>query len=108
VFGTSRSLSGLARDFSGLPVITNGKLQDPTVAEQALLDEEGDFVTIGKGSLADPAWAAKVRAGQAPIAFDPGMITPLATLDNYYQWLADNPGGVAKTKTAPRDKTETV
>jgi 2,4-dienoyl-CoA reductase-like NADH-dependent reductase (Old Yellow Enzyme family) len=108
VFGTSRSLSGLARDFSGLPVITNGKLQDPTVAEQALLDEEGDFVTIGKGSLADPAWAAKVRAGQAPIAFDPGMITPLATLDNYYQWLADNPGGVAKTKTAPRDKTEIV
>ena len=108
IFGTTRSLSGLARDFSGLPVITNGKLQDPAVAEQALIDTEGDFVTVGKGALADPAWAAKVRAGTAPIAFDPGMITPLATLDNYYDWLAANPGGVAKVRVAPRDKTETV
>ncbi|MEK9660646.1 MAG: NADH:flavin oxidoreductase [Alphaproteobacteria bacterium] len=108
VFGTTRSLSGLARDITGLPVITNGKLQDADVAEQALIDGEGDFVSVAKGALADPAWAAKTRDGIAPVAFDPGMITPLATLDNYYQWLADNPGGVARVKTAPRDKTETV
>ena len=108
VFGTARSLSGLARDFSGLPVIANGKLQDPAVAEQALKDAEGDFVSVAKGALADPAWATKMRTGQAPIAFDPGMISPLATLDNYYGFMADNPGGVARIKTAPRDKTETV
>jgi len=108
VFGTTRSLSGLARDFSGLPVITNGKLHDPVLAEQALVQEEGDFVTVAKGALGDPAWAAKVRDGIEPIAFDPGMITPLATLDNYYDWLAANPGGKAQTATAPRDKTETL
>lgn len=108
IFGTQRSLSGLARDYSGLPVITNGKLQDPNLAEQALKDSEGDFVAVAKGALGDPDWAAKTRAGTPPIAFDPGMISPLATLDNYYQWLADNPGGIAKVTTAPRDKTETV
>lgn len=108
VFGTTRSLSGLARDLTGLPVIANGKLQDPALAEQALCDHEGDFVSIAKGALADPAWAARVRAGDVPIPFDPGMISPLATLDNYYQFMADNPGGIAKTRTAPRDKVESV
>jgi 2,4-dienoyl-CoA reductase-like NADH-dependent reductase (Old Yellow Enzyme family) len=108
VFGTTRSLSGLARDFSGLPVIANGKLQDPAIAEQALRAGEGDFVAVAKGALADPAWAAKVRAGAAPIPFDPGMISPLATLDNYYGYMADNPGGVARTATAPHDRAETA
>lgn len=85
-FGTSKSLSGLAKQFSGLPVIANGKLHDPILAEAALSDSEGDFVSIGKGALADSEWPNKVMQGVKPIDFQPEMITPLATLSNYDQW----------------------
>jgi len=86
VFGTDRSLSGLAKRYSGITQIANGKLQDPAEAERALTQGEGDFCAIAKGALADPAWPRKVAAGEAPIPFDPGMTTPLATLDNTANW----------------------
>lgn len=87
VFGSAQSLSGLAKTFSGLPVIANGKLQDPALANQALVDGEGDLVSIGKGALADAHWAAKVQAGLAPIEFHLDMISPYATLENRAQWM---------------------
>lgn len=83
IFGGTKSLSGLAKKFSGLPVITNGKLHDPAVAESALLNNEGDFVSIGKGALADPHWPQKIINQQPPIEFNLDMISPFATLDNY-------------------------
>ena len=108
VFGCADSLSGLAKKYSGLPVIANGKLQDPAVAEAALTGGQGDFCCIGKGALADPHWAAKIERGEAPIAFDPGMITPYATLDNYYGWRKANPSGVSTVKAVARDRAEAV
>ena len=86
VFGTDKSLSGLARRHSGLPQIANGKLHDPAEAERALTQGEGDFCAIAKSALADPAWPRKVAAGAEPIPFNPGMVTPLATLDNTANW----------------------
>ncbi len=86
VFGTDKSLAGLAKRHSGLTVIANGKLHDPAEAERALFEDEGDFVAIAKGALADPAWPRKIAAGVAPIPFGPGMVTPLATLANTLAW----------------------
>lgn len=86
VFGTDKSLSGLARRHSGLTQIANGKLHDPAEAERAITQGEGDFVAIAKGALADPAWPSKIAAGVEPIAFNPGMVTPLATLANTSAW----------------------
>jgi 2,4-dienoyl-CoA reductase-like NADH-dependent reductase (Old Yellow Enzyme family) len=86
VFGADVSLAGLAKRFAGITVIANGKLQDPVKAEAVLANGEADFVSLAKGALADPAWPRKVAAGIAPIAFDPGMIAPLATLDNTANW----------------------
>ncbi len=86
VFGTDRSLAGLAKRYSGLPQIANGKLHDPAEAERALTQGEGDFCAIAKGALADPAWPKKIAAGVAPTPFDPGMVTPLATLANTASW----------------------
>ena len=57
-------------------------------AESALKNGEGDFVSIGKGALADPHWPNKLLAGQVPIEFVPDMISPLATLENYGLTLA--------------------
>lgn len=86
VFGTGLSLAGLAKKHSGHPVIANGKLQDPAEAERILAQGEADFVAIAKGALADPAWPDKVRTGLDPVPFDPGMVTPLATLANTENW----------------------
>ncbi len=86
VFGTDKSLAGLAKRHSGLTVIANGKLHDPAEAERALSEDEGDFVAIAKGALADPAWPHKIAAGVEPIPFDPGMVRPLATLANTLAW----------------------
>ena len=86
VFGTDRSLAGLAKRHSGLTQIANGKLHDPAEAERAVTQGEGDFVAIAKGALADPAWPNKIAAGVAPLEFNPGMVTPLATLANTLDW----------------------
>jgi 2,4-dienoyl-CoA reductase-like NADH-dependent reductase (Old Yellow Enzyme family) len=90
VFGTDRSLSGLAKRYTRLPIIANGKLHDPALAESALAQGEGDFCSIGKGALADPHWAKKILAGKPPVAFAMDMISPHATLDNYYGWRAQH------------------
>ncbi len=93
VFGTDQSLAGLARKFSGHPVIANGKLNDPVEAERILSSAEADFVSVAKGALADPAWPEKIRSGLPPNPFDPGMITPLATIANTRRWRQANNSG---------------
>jgi 2,4-dienoyl-CoA reductase-like NADH-dependent reductase (Old Yellow Enzyme family) len=90
VFGTDKSLAGLAKRYSGLPQVANGKLHDPAEAERALSQGESDFVSIAKGALADPAWPRKIAAGEEPIPFNPGMVTPLATIENTAAWKAAN------------------
>ena len=86
VFDCGLSLAGLAKKFTGITVIANGKLHDPAFAEAVLMKGEADFCAIAKGALADPAWPVKVRRGEAPIPFDPGMTSPLATLANTAAW----------------------
>jgi 2,4-dienoyl-CoA reductase-like NADH-dependent reductase (Old Yellow Enzyme family) len=90
VFDCPHSLSGLAKKHTRLPVIANGKLHDPLVAEQVLKSQEGDFCSIGKGALADPQWPKKVKQGEAPTPFMVEMVSPYATLDNYYNWSSQN------------------
>lgn len=88
VFDSRLSLAGLARKYSGHPVVANGKLQDPAEAERLLASGQADFVSIGKGALADPAWPDKIAAGIAPVPFTPDIFTPFATLDNAATWRA--------------------
>lgn len=47
-----------------IPVIAVGRLHYPEVAERVLQDGKADFIAIGKGLLADPEWANKVKAGR--------------------------------------------
>ena len=89
-FGTSRTLAGLARDFTDLPVIACGKLETPDNAEAILSGGEADLVAIARGAIGDPSWPQKLADGVDPIAFDPEMISPFATLDATAQWRAAN------------------
>jgi 2,4-dienoyl-CoA reductase-like NADH-dependent reductase (Old Yellow Enzyme family) len=88
VFGTDQSLAGLARKYSGHQVIANGKLDDPAQAEKLLSSGQAEFISIGKGALADPAWPRKILAGEEPVGFSPDIFTPRATLDNAAAWRA--------------------
>lgn len=47
------------------PIAIAGKLSDPADAERVVADGSADMVGIARGLLADPAWARKVRDGQA-------------------------------------------
>tara|TARA_Y100000588_G_scaffold67460_1_gene68314 strand:+ start:2883 stop:4001 length:1119 start_codon:yes stop_codon:yes gene_type:complete len=90
VFGSGKSLAGLAKEFSGSTVIANGKLDNPQEAERVLNLGEGDFVAIAKGALADPEWPHKIFQGLSPIPFQQEMITPLATIENVISWRKEN------------------
>jgi 2,4-dienoyl-CoA reductase-like NADH-dependent reductase (Old Yellow Enzyme family) len=47
------------------PVIAVGRLGDPDVAAGVIESGKADFVALGRGLLADPDWARKVRADRA-------------------------------------------
>ncbi|MFH8438365.1 NADH:flavin oxidoreductase [Streptomyces sp. NPDC018007] len=81
-FPEGRTLPALARAATGLPVIANGALHREAVARRVLEEGHADLLAIGTGALADPDLPLRVAAGTALTPFDPGVLEPLATLDN--------------------------
>lgn len=47
-----------------IPVIAQGRLYDPEIAEGVLRDGKADFVGMARGLLADPEWVRKVEQGR--------------------------------------------
>lgn len=47
-----------------IPVINQGKFNNPYVAEEALQDGKIDFVGLGHSLLADPEWSNKAKEGR--------------------------------------------
>ena len=62
--GPLLSLAAEIKKAAEVPVIAVGKLSDPKVANQAIGEGKADFVALGRGLLADPHWANKVRQGK--------------------------------------------
>jgi len=58
-------LAAAVRQVVEVPVIANGKLGNPEIAERVIEEGKTDFVAIGRPLLADPDWPAKVKAGRA-------------------------------------------
>lgn len=78
------SLAAFARRFApNLAVIANGQLLDPIRAQALLSDGAADIISVGKGALANPDWALRVRADLPLAAFDPAMLAPLADLRDF-------------------------
>ncbi len=46
-----------------IPLITAGRINDPLVAEKILAEGKADFVSVGRGQLADPEFANKAFRG---------------------------------------------
>ena len=77
----------LARRLTGLPVIANGGLGDPDVADEVIRGGHADLVAIGRTALANPDWPGRVELGSAIAPFNPEMISPSASIDNSDHWL---------------------
>lgn len=56
-------LSRGIKDVVSLPVIGSARLNDPMVAERALLDEKCDFVAMARALITDPMLAKKAQEG---------------------------------------------
>jgi 2-enoate reductase len=61
--GCMVDLAASAKEVVKIPVVAVGRLDIPEVAAQAIVDKKADLVAIGRGLLADPQWADKVRSG---------------------------------------------
>ena len=91
-FEAGYSLSRLARLFSGLPVIANGGMGDPSTASKMLEDENADLVSLGKSALATPDWPNKVQTACELNEFSFDMFSPLADLSSANAYFAKQAG----------------
>jgi len=63
--GAIAYLAAEVKKLVNIPVIANGKLGDPEVAEKILEDGDADFISMGRPLLADPDLPNKIGTGQA-------------------------------------------
>lgn len=63
--GCSVLLAQPIKEAVSIPVIVDGKIRTPELAEKILAEGKADFVSIGRPMLADPEWPKKVREGRA-------------------------------------------
>ncbi len=90
-FDTARLADGstvtsLAREVSGLPVVANGGMHDPEQARRVLTAEDADFLAVGHGALANPDLPRRLAAGLDLAVFDPAMLRPDVTLTTTSRW----------------------
>jgi 2,4-dienoyl-CoA reductase-like NADH-dependent reductase (Old Yellow Enzyme family) len=88
-FGAGPSLAALAKQHSRLPVIANGSLHAADRAERLLADGDADMVSLGRGALAHADWPRRLRDREPIDAFDPGILSPIADLDNAARYRAE-------------------
>jgi 2-enoate reductase len=62
-YGCMINMSARVKKVVKIPVIGVGRLDDPELAARAIADGKADMIAIGRGLLADPLWASKVRTG---------------------------------------------
>ena len=86
------TITQIARQVTGLPVIANGSLHRPDLAQAVIGQGHADLVALGRAALANPDWPARMRLGIEFDAFDRAMIEPNASLENSDRWRAGAPG----------------
>lgn len=81
---TGPTLAELAKQYSGLPIIANGHLDDPSDAASIIDSGAADVVALAKPALANRDWARRVRKGQ-PLSPDlpTDLFGPVANLKDW-------------------------
>jgi 2,4-dienoyl-CoA reductase-like NADH-dependent reductase (Old Yellow Enzyme family) len=80
---SEESLAALAKKYSGVTVIANGKLDDPESAVSMLRDGTADVIALGKGALANQNWPHLVRHGLEFAELGPSVFSPLADVKDW-------------------------
>lgn len=80
--GMSLSLAALAKKYARVPVLANGSLHDVRQAAGLIGRGEADGVSLGRGALTHADWPLRVLDGVALEVFDPGILSPIANLEN--------------------------
>jgi 2,4-dienoyl-CoA reductase-like NADH-dependent reductase (Old Yellow Enzyme family) len=81
-------LTTMARAITGLPVIANGGLHDPDLADDVIRDEHADLIAIGRAALATPDWPRRIANREQVVPFENAMISPSASIQNTDTWFA--------------------
>jgi 2,4-dienoyl-CoA reductase-like NADH-dependent reductase (Old Yellow Enzyme family) len=81
-----RTITAVAKQATGLPVIANGGMHDPGQAADVLAGGHADLLSVGRGTLANPDLPARLRDGSGLRRFDHAMLTPMATISNARSW----------------------
>jgi len=74
------TLTRLAREIVGVPVIANGSLHEPAAAQKLLVDGEADLIAIGRAAIVNPDWPARVAEGRELRPWDRNVLSPTADL----------------------------
>lgn len=85
-FVTGPSLAALAKKHGGVPVIANGKLEDPRRAETIIEAGDADVVSLARGALANMDWPMRVSHGRSLEPFSYAILQPRPTLQNAEEW----------------------
>lgn len=83
---TGQTITRLARNITGLPVLANGGMHAPELARTVLDEGHADVVTLGRGALANADWPRVIAAGEHPVEFDRALLTPNVTLASQESW----------------------
>ncbi|WP_245721546.1 NADH:flavin oxidoreductase [Nocardia crassostreae] len=87
-FPDGTTITELAREVSGRPVIANGGMHALTQAADVLNGGHADLLSLGTGALANPDLPRKVETGAELAKFDHEMLHPMANLDSTAAWRA--------------------
>lgn len=81
-----RTITALAREVSGLPVMANGGMHDLGQAADVLDGGHADLLSVGRGALANADLPQRISKGVELDQFDHAMISPMATIANTHAW----------------------
>ncbi|GAB1511212.1 oxidoreductase [Actinophytocola sp. KF-1] len=81
-----RTLTSVAREVTGLPVIANGGMHDTVLAERVLAEGHADLLSVARAALANPDLPRRVAKDVDLDRFDHGMLDPTVTLENVRRW----------------------
>ncbi|MFQ6330648.1 NADH:flavin oxidoreductase [Nocardia sp. CWNU-33] len=87
-FPSGTTITQLAREVSGRPVIANGGMHALPQAADVLTGGHADVLSLGQGALANPDLPRRVETGAELAPFNHEMLHPMATLDCAAAWRA--------------------
>lgn len=76
------SITRLAREVTGRPVIANGGMHKPRLAVQILREGHADLLALASGALANPDWPQRIANEVAIDDFDHHLLDESATLEH--------------------------